>query len=129
MQKYRLTIPDLFQPWRQLSELIATRLVPAELRQRLDSTKTAVHGALDALDHDLRRFDVSQSKALATSRRKIEHQIAKISRKTAQQILEKDEQAKHHALALSGLVYPDGHLQERVYSVLPMLARFGPDFI
>lgn len=129
MEKYHLNIPDLFQSGRELSELIATRLVPTELRHRLDTTKSAVAGTLDALDADLRRFDVSQSKALATSRRKIEHQIAKITRKTALQILAKDEQAARHAASLSGLVYPNGHLQERVYSILPMLARFGPDFI
>ncbi|HXJ39619.1 MAG TPA: bacillithiol biosynthesis cysteine-adding enzyme BshC [Bryobacteraceae bacterium] len=129
MAKYRLAITDLFQPERDLRELISTRLIPNELRHRLDATKSTVAQALDTLDADLRRFDVSQSKALATSRRKIEHQVAKITRKTGLQILQKDQQATHHAASLSGLAFPDGHLQERVYSILPMLARFGPNFI
>jgi bacillithiol biosynthesis cysteine-adding enzyme BshC len=129
MAKYRLSPTDLFCPERQLRETLASRLVPAGLSQRLESTKVAVSAALDALDRDLVRFDVSQSKALATSRRKIEYQMSKMVRKTGMQLLAKNEEADRDAGTLSGLVYPNGHLQERVYSVLPFLATFGPQFI
>jgi len=72
---------------------------------------------------------VSLNGALGTSRRKIEYQIGKIGRKTASQIMARDEQAAADAQALSGLVYPEKHLQERLYSIVPFLAKFGPGLI
>ena len=61
----------------------------------------------------------------STSRRKIEYQIGKIGRKTASQIMARDAQAASDARALSGLVFPEKHLQERLYSIVPFLAKFG----
>jgi hypothetical protein len=88
-----------------------------------------VNRSLDLLSFELERFDVSLSLALGTSRRKMEHQMGKIGRKTAAQILKRDDQAIRDAGMLSGLVFPEKHLQERLYSILPFLATFGPGLI
>ena len=129
MAKYRLAPTDLLVREQVFQEALASRLVPARLKQSLDETKTDIAAALDAFSSDLSRFDVSLVSALATSRRKIEYQIAKITRKTAVQILAKDEQARRDAASLSGLVFPEGHLQERLYSIVPFIAQFGPGLI
>jgi bacillithiol biosynthesis cysteine-adding enzyme BshC len=129
MAKYRFSPADLFVREQVFQEAVAARLVPARLKQSLEQTKTAVAAALNAFSSDLSRFDVSLVSALATSRRKIEYQVAKITRKTAVQILAKNEQARRDAASLSGLVYPGGHLQERAYSIVPFLAQFGPGLI
>lgn len=129
MAKYRLSPTELFRPERELQETLAARLVPSALRQKIEATQGAVQNALDSLDAELRHFDVSQSKALATSRRKIEHQMAKTARKISMQILAKDQESARDTSSLSGLAFPDGHLQERVYSVLPFIARYGMGFV
>ena len=64
-----------------------------------------------------------------SSRRKIEYQFGKITRKTGNHMLARDQQAARDAQALSGLVFPERHLQERLYSIVPFLARFGPSLI
>jgi uncharacterized protein YllA (UPF0747 family) len=112
-----------------LRERIANRLVPASLKESLQHAHIQLDSALSALSADLQHFDISLDKALGTSRRKIEYQLGKIERKTAAQILARDEQAVRDASLLSGLVYPDAHLQERRYSILPFLAKFGPGLI
>ena len=58
-----------------------------------------------------------------------EDSIGKIGRKTASQIMARDEQAASDAQALSGLVFPEKHLQERLYSIVPFLAKFGPGLV
>jgi uncharacterized protein YllA (UPF0747 family) len=108
---------------------MSARLVPPELRERLAATEKSVAAALDTLSADLGRFDVSLNGALSTSRRKIEYQIGKIGRKTASQIMARDAQAASDAKSLSGLVFPEKHLQERLYSIVPFLAKFGPTLI
>jgi hypothetical protein len=129
MVRYGLKSTDLFAGEHALHDAIAARLVPPKLRARLDQTKTAFSDALDALKGDLDQFDITLAGALDTSRRKIEYQVGKIARKSATQIMFRDEQAIRDALSLNGLVFPEKHIQERLYSVVPFIAKFGPGLI
>jgi bacillithiol synthase len=129
MVRYRLGPTDLFGGEQALHDAIADRLVPEQLRRRLGETKAAFVSALDALSGDLQQFDITLEGALATSRRKIEYQVGKIARKTATQIMARDEQAVRDARSLNGLAFPEKHLQERLYSIVPFIARFGPGLV
>lgn len=129
MKRYGLAPTDLFVREQVLHDLIATRLVPQSLRESLQHTKAGVQAALNCLGSDLDKFDASLASALKTSQRKIEYQMGKIERKTAAQIMARDEQATRDASLLSGLVYPETHLQERLYSILPFIAKFGPGIV
>jgi bacillithiol biosynthesis cysteine-adding enzyme BshC len=129
MVRYGLNPPDLFAGPQALHDKIGARLVPERLRTRLDETKTAFSTALDALKGDLDHFDITLSGALGTSRRKIEYQVGKIARKTATQIMARDAQALRDASSLNGLVFPEKHLQERLYSIVPFIAKFGPGLV
>jgi len=129
MKKYRLDPADLMQREQVLHDTIAGRLVPASLRGSLEKTGESFKASLDALSAELRGFDISLAAALETGRRKIDYQMGKIARKTATQMTVRDEQATRVASALSGLVYPENHLQERFYSIIPFIAKFGPGLI
>ena len=129
MVRYGLNPTDLFGGEQALHDTIAARLVPERLRARLDHTRTAFSTALDALRGDLDHFDITLAAALGTSRRKIEYQVGKIARKTATQIMARDEQATRDAKSLNGLAFPEKHLQERLYSIVPFIAKFGPGLV
>ena len=129
MVRYQLNPTDLFCNQRALRDTLASRLVPPDLKHHLDRTKATVASALDDLGGELQRFDITLAAALDTSRRKIEYQVAKIARKSAAQILAKDAQAQRDADSLHGLVFPEGHLQERLYSMVPFIAQFGPTLV
>ena len=49
--------------------------------------------------------------------------------KVAREILVKDQIATRSAAFLNGLLYPHKHLQERLYSILPMVAEHGLELI
>jgi bacillithiol biosynthesis cysteine-adding enzyme BshC len=129
MAKYRLLPQDLMTRRDQLCDRIARELVPTPLQDRLHKTQAEVSASLDLLSADLKAFDISLARALDSSRRKIEYQVAKIARKTATQMLAKDEQARRDSESLHGLVFPENHLQERLYSFVPLIAKFGPDLV
>jgi bacillithiol biosynthesis cysteine-adding enzyme BshC len=129
MVRYGVNPADLFGGEQALHDTIAARLVPERLRARLELTKNAVSSALDLLRGDLDHFDVTLAGALGTSRRKIEYQVGKIAHKTANRIMARDEQATRDARSLNGLAFPEKHLQERFYSIVPFLAKFGPGLV
>ncbi len=128
LERYGLCLPDFFHGEEALRAKIAAKLVPPTLQALVAETRDTATGAIVKLSEELERFDPTLAKAASRSRRKMEHQVRKIERKVARQILLRDEMASRNAASLNGLLYPHKHLQERLYSILPLLAEHGPDF-
>jgi hypothetical protein len=53
------------------------------------------------------------------------YQLSKIERKTAREALKRNQRAVEEASYMSGLIFPERHLQERLYSILPFVAKHG----
>jgi len=129
MERYGLQLSDFFQGEDALRERIAARLVPAALHAKLRDTGATVDDAVTGLQRELLAFDPTLARALQHSARKIHHQLEKIQGKAAREAMRRDERASRDAASLSGLIYPERHLQERLYSFLPLLAEHGWDLI
>ena len=80
---------------------------------------------MERLRDDLTGFDATLAAAANKSLAKILYQLSKIEHKTARETLKRNERAGADASYMSGLIFPDKHLQERYYSILPFLARHG----
>ncbi len=96
----------------------------------LDSRNAAtVASAVTRMRAELTAFDPTLARALDRSAKKISYQLAKMERKAGREAMRGDEHAARDAASLSGLIYPERHLQERLYSILPFLAKHGLDLI
>ena len=129
MDRYGFQLPSLFPGETALRETIAAQMLPAEVKAVMGQSKAEVGAVLNRLEAELQGFDSSLAKALARSRSKIEYQFRKIERKTAREASRRDERAGLDAAHLSNLLYPHKHLQERLYSILPFVAKHGFDLI
>jgi hypothetical protein len=52
-----------------------------------------------------------------------------MERKIGRETMARDARVARDAAYLSGLVYPQRHLQERLYSILPFLAKHGTGLV
>ena len=129
MERYGLCLPDFFHGEEALRARVADKLVPPGLQTLLTGTRDTANTAVQRLSEELERFDPTLAKAAQRGQRKMEYQVHKLERKVARQILVRDELAMRTAASLNGLVYPRKHLQERLYSMLPLLAKHGPDLV
>jgi bacillithiol synthase len=129
MDGYELELPDFFRGEVAVREKIARKLVPAGLERAIGETRVELSGLLDRLDGALGEFDPTLTAAFGKNRRKMEYQLAKVERKAAREALRRDARASAEAAYLCGLVYPEKHLQERLYSIIPFLARHGTDLV
>jgi bacillithiol biosynthesis cysteine-adding enzyme BshC len=129
MARYDLRVPDFFHGEAALREKAAAKLVSPELTALMAETRAGTAKSLDRLKATLVAFDSTLAKALNRSRRKIEYQLEKTERKIARQTMLRDERATRDAAALTNFIYPHKHLQERLYSILPFLAKFGPGLV
>lgn len=125
MNRYDLGLPCFFHGEECLREKIAKKLVPAALTEGFQDLEKLAAAGFDRLRSELAAFDPTLAAALDKSRSKVLYQLSKIERKTARESLRRDLRATEEARYLSGLIFPEKHLQERFYSILPFLANHG----
>jgi bacillithiol synthase len=129
MERYGLSLPDFFQGEEALRERIAQKLTPPALSATIREATGTVESAIARLRRELEHFDPTLVKALGNSERKIRHQFSRIEGKAGREAMRRDQRAVHDAASLYGLIYPERHLQERLYSILPLLAMHGFELI
>jgi hypothetical protein len=129
LDRYRLTLKDVFEGLEPLQERMAARLVPPMLRFQLAAAERDVTHKIDSLTAQLGEFDPTLGAATAKSRDKILYQLKKIENKTARETFRRDAHARADAAFLHAQFYYDQHLQERFYTIVPFLARHGMGLI
>ena len=129
LDRYQLTVKDVWQGDEPVRERIARQLIPASLSHTLARTHAQSEAQIGELTRDLAAFDSTLAAALTNSARKIQYQLAKIEKKVQREALRRDERAAAEAAYLSHLLFPEKHLQERLYSIAPFLATYGEELI
>jgi len=127
MRRYGLNIDALFHGEEALRERIAQRLVPPALERTFQAARAGTLEQVERLRTGLAGYDATLAAALDTSRAKILYQLSKIERKAGREALRRNERAAGEAGCLHGLLYPNKRLQERLYTILPFLAKHGLD--
>jgi bacillithiol biosynthesis cysteine-adding enzyme BshC len=129
LDRFDLTLLDCFQPEGLLRERIAAKLLPANLQRVFDEAGSAVLESTGRLCATLDAFDPTLGAAMRKSAVKMQYQLDKNRGKAAREALRREKRITENAARLSGLLYPERHLQERLYSFLPFLAWQGLDLI
>ncbi len=129
LDRFSLTLGDCLHPESVLRERMGKRVLPAGLDGLFDTLDQAVAGAAGPLQDALRRFDPTLGAALEKSVAKMRYQVEKNRGKAAREALRREERVSGGAAYLAGLLYPERHLQERLYSFLPFLAQHGPSLV
>ena len=127
LDRYGLHVPDVLDHHEAVKSRISRRLVPADLSEQFQSLLSSTEHALVDLRASLSRFDPTLESASKKSAAKILYQMNRLSQKTAREALRRDERASQEAAYLIDLIYPHRHLQERLYSIVPFLAKYGLD--
>jgi bacillithiol biosynthesis cysteine-adding enzyme BshC len=126
LDRYKLTIPTFFHGEDGVREQIARTLIPETLAHKFEQSQANLTKLLDELRAGLVGFDATLAAAADKSRAKILYQLAKLESKTTHETLHRNQRAAADASYTSGLIYPEKHPQERLYSILPFIAQHGP---
>ncbi len=127
LDRYGMHLPDILDHQEAVKSRIARRLVPEDLSEQFQSLISSTEHALVDLRARLSRFDPTLESASKKTAAKILYQMNRLSQKTAREALRRDERASQEASYLIDLIYPHRHLQERLYSIVPFLAKYGLD--
>jgi bacillithiol synthase len=129
LKKYGLRVQDCWTHHAALDERIARSLIPDDLNERLERGRGEIEATLGRLEGSLRDFDPTLAEALEHSRRKIRYQLDKLHGKTAREALRRGDRAAGNARELLDWFYPHNAPQERLLSIFPLWARFGPPLL
>lgn len=129
MERYKLRLQDFFPGEESLRERIASTLLPAQLDEQFTAVQAGVSKLLADLGSSVLRLDPTLEAALGKSTSKIQHQLTKIQAKAARETFRRNDRASADAAYLYGSLFPQKHLQERLYSILSLLAQHGPELI
>jgi bacillithiol synthase len=129
LERYDLTLPDVFAGEEALREKIAARILPPELQSAFDRAGANLEEALAAIRTALVRLDKTLAEAADNAGAKMQHQLESLRGRAARAELRQSEIAGRHAQLLSASLYPNKTLQEREIAGVAYLARHGTDLL
>ncbi|MFY9562306.1 MAG: bacillithiol biosynthesis cysteine-adding enzyme BshC [Terriglobales bacterium] len=125
LERYRLTLSDLFHGPEKLRENLAARTLPSDLQTRFAEAKAALEKSLGSIRESLARLDPTLVDAASNAEEKMKYQLAQLEARAARAEVQRNEVVTRHAESLSYALYPNKALQEREIAGVSFLARYG----
>ncbi len=125
LDRYQLTLPDIFRGPEKLREFIAGKALPDSIMKSFDSAGEHLEQALAAITGPLKKLDTTLADAAENAGSKMRYQIQSLRDKAARAESRKNTETQRHADELSTLLYPNKNLQEREIAGVYFLLRHG----
>lgn len=125
LERYGLTLPDIFPGPEKVRERLAARALPQELQSAFDNTSATLKRSFASIRDALTRLDKTLIDAAVNAESKIEHQLETLRTRAARAELRQSEVLDRHAQLLSNALYPNKVLQEREIGGIYFVARYG----
>ena len=129
LERYQLSLTDLFQGEEGLREKIAAKILPAELQQAFERAGGGLEDSLKAIRSALQKLDKTLVEAADNAGSKMQHQLETLRARAARAELRQSELVSRHAQQLSASLYPNKSLQEREIAGVYYLARYGAELL
>ena len=102
-------------------------LLPPDFPETFERERKTWLQSFERLKAKVVEFDPSLQAAVATAARKVEHEGLGLERKLMQVWKRRQEESVQQIRRARAHVFPEGRLQERVYSPVGYVARYGPE--
>lgn len=129
LDRYRLSLPDVFQAPDALRERLAASTLSGDLQSAFDSADSSLKESLSAIREALGNIDKTLVDAAENAESKIRYQLESLRAKAARAELRHTEVLGRHAQLLSNALYPNKILQEREIGGVYFLARYGKNLL
>ena len=129
LEKYRLSVEDVWLGDEHLSRKIAAAGLAEGWSERFEQAQQAMASLLDRLRGDIERLDPTLLEALQHAQEKINYQMDRLRGKVSRAGLARSELLARHAQALKRFLMPQKDLQERRVGGAYFLGRAGYELL
>jgi bacillithiol biosynthesis cysteine-adding enzyme BshC len=125
MDRYQLSLPDLFNTPEKTRELVASRALPDSILKSFDLAAEHVEKALALIQGPLEKLDKTLIDAAENAGSKMRYQLQSVRDKAARAEARKNTEVLRHADELITALYPNKELQEREIGAAYFLVKYG----
>jgi bacillithiol biosynthesis cysteine-adding enzyme BshC len=125
MDRYQLSLPDLFNTPEKTRELVGSRALPDSILKSFDLAAEHVERALALIQGPLEKLDKTLIDAAENAGSKMRYQLQGIRDKAARAESRKNTEVLHHADELITALYPNKELPEREIGAAYFLLKYG----
>jgi bacillithiol biosynthesis cysteine-adding enzyme BshC len=129
LERYQLTLSDLFHGPEKLRETLAARTLPSDLQGRFTDAKATLEKSMGAIRETLARLDSTLVDAASNAEEKMKYQLAQLEARAARAEVQRNEVITRHADSLSSALYPHKALQEREIAGIGFVSKYGPELL
>ena len=125
LDRYQLSLTDLFNAPEKTRELVAARALPESILKSFDSAAEHLDQALALLQGPLEKLDRTLIDAAENAGSKMRYQLQSVRDKAARAEARKNTEVLRHADELITALYPNKELQEREVGGAYFLLKYG----
>ena len=125
LERYQLTLPDVFRGPEKLRDYLADKALPASIMNSFDSAAAHLEQAIALIREPLGKLDATLLDAAENASSKMTYQLQNLREKAARAEARKNTEVQRHADELSTLLYPNKTLQEREVGAAYFLLKYG----
>lgn len=114
LARHGLELTDLFAGPDALAQRLGARSMPVEGKRKLSAAGETLDRELTALTAWMESLDAGLGRSAGTAASKMRYQMNRLRRLAANFELQRERMLRKHADKLCQMLYPGGHLQERV---------------
>jgi bacillithiol biosynthesis cysteine-adding enzyme BshC len=129
LAKYHLDVPDLWGGADGIIRSLGESGVPEPLGRALSLAASHVEQDFEPIIRDVAAFETTLKESAQLSRGKMVQQLRFLEKKIVQAAKKQNDIAVGQIRKAGENLYPNGHLQERVFNIVPFLLKYGPAFV
>jgi bacillithiol biosynthesis cysteine-adding enzyme BshC len=129
LEKFGIELDELLAPPGALESRLVRSQLPAQALGALESIRAAVETGYDALERGAAQIDPTLVRPVQGARHQALSGTQDVEKKLVQHLKRRQETELSQIAKARTAVHPGGKPQERVLTVAPFLARYGPALI
>ena len=129
LEKFGIDLDELLEPPGALEARLVRSQLPAEALGALEAIRAAVEAGYDALERSAAEIDPTLVRPVQGARRQALSGTHDVEKKLVHHLKRRQETELSQIARARTAVHPGGKPQERVLTVAPFLARYGPALI
>jgi bacillithiol biosynthesis cysteine-adding enzyme BshC len=129
LEKFGVTLTDLFAPPGALESRLVRSQLPADAVEALERLRTALEDGYGVLERAAVEIDPTLARPTQAVRQQALGGTQEIEKKLVQHLKRRQETELGQLARARTAVLPTGKPQERVLTVAPFLARYGPGLL
>lgn len=129
LEKFEITVLDVFQGLEALRHTLAERAMPADLQAAFERANQSVEKSFSSLHEALAKLDPTLVEASQTAVSKARYQLDRLRERAMAAELRRSEVVVRKAELLNDALYPADGLQERTIAGVYYVARYGTELL